>query len=790
MFWVHADSETSFRKAYNDIGNVVGLSSDLKGDDMLRAVQHWMEQQTNVLLILDNADDLQIFKTGHYELQSKQGPHLLQFVPRAQEVSVVWVSRDRDILGNIVDVSRSVDIGAMTFEESLRLFQNLSGRDEAQLSIHKDELLQLLEKLKRLPLAIAQAAAYIRKTKVSVRQYLEFFSESESRQSNLLSQEFHDVSRSDVPNSVMLTWRISMRQLAAEGLCGDILNTIAFFDNQEIPFEMLKHSASPEYKADEIMAAAGRLMDYSFLQALKGADEDLKAYEQHSLVSLAVRQALPASEARKFSGKAMWIMQRLFPDGSHGTWSTCESYLPHALKALSWEEAESYDVHAPGLLERIAKFYGQTGRFDEAEVIGLKLLHMYVQQLGEEHRTTSLARLNLAMTWYRQGRYKDAEEAQVRLLEELEKRLGKEDTITMATMVALAVIWYGQGRFNEAAEVLIEVLNLQKTLQGEEEYDSISVMTHLAHLRSQQGKASEAEDLRSRVSRLLAKRLGQQRSENVDAMTSLARNWFDQGRLSEAEKLQITLLDTQKQTFGAEQAATVTAMADLAETWIEQGRLDEAAVLKLEVLELRKAIYGEKHFETISAMATLAKIRFSQGRFSEAEEQQLKVLQLHKAGLGERHPTTIAAQTDLAITLVELHRTAEAEKYQIEAFELQTAVVGEKHFYTILAMSNLVVIWWILGRRQEARQLQARAVSLQKEMFGEDAPATIRAVLSLTKLDHQLNQDDQGGVPLRTSTITPVTLTSGQTSTGSKNFSGRRSALKKKFLKWKESGTT
>jgi hypothetical protein len=187
----------------------------LGGEDLLRAVQQWIELRTSWLLILDNADDLSIFKGGYscgqVSEDQPKSPELLRFIPKAHNGAVIWTSRDGGILGRIVDVGQGIEIGAMTDRESLKLFRKLSARSDIQQPSESEK--HLLELLQRLPLAIAQAAAYIRKTNVSIEGYLGFFRESEDRQSKLLSEEFEDAHRSDVPNGVMHTRLISMKRM-------------------------------------------------------------------------------------------------------------------------------------------------------------------------------------------------------------------------------------------------------------------------------------------------------------------------------------------------------------------------------------------------------------------------------------------------------------------------------------------------------------------------------------------------------------------------------------------------
>jgi hypothetical protein len=408
---VHADNEARFTQHYSDIAKLAGLSPELKGLDLLRGVQQWLERQTNWLLVLDNADDLKFFKKPfshqNHEVQLPTS-ELFQFIPKSSSGAIIWTSRDGGIVGSLVGVEQGIHIGSMTDQESLRLFQKLSrSPDTTEPSQSEKDLLTLLD---RLPLAITQAATYIRKTNISTHGYVNLFRESEDQQSNLLNAEFVDCHRSDVPNSVMRTWLISMRQIAQESPCAEkILNTIAFFDNQGLPFQLLKAAAGPNTGKDDVLLAAGRLVEYSFLQFQRMVEEDLPTYEQHRLVQLATRGAFDTVQMRAFSGRALQIMTDLFPDGSYETWNACKLYLPHSLRATAWLEAESYNVLAPNLLARMGVYYWWQGQSNEAEQLEVQVLDLRKSVLGEEHPDTITAVANLAVTFQQKGRYDESE---------------------------------------------------------------------------------------------------------------------------------------------------------------------------------------------------------------------------------------------------------------------------------------------------------------------------------------------------------------------------------------------
>ncbi|KAL5330889.1 hypothetical protein ACEPPN_000414 [Leptodophora sp. 'Broadleaf-Isolate-01'] len=537
VFWVHADSEATFTLDYTKIARVAGISPDLKGEDLLRAVQQWIEQQTDWLLVLDNADDLRIFKTtySHSQIQPPASPNLLRFVPKSPTGTILWTSRDGSILGNILGIRHGVEVGPMNSDQAWELFRQLSGRDSTELPEKGDSV--LVELLERLPLAISQAAAYIRRTNISVQQYLGFFNESEARQSTLLSHEHQDPHRLQVPNSVMHTWLTSMRQIAEESPCGEkILKTIAFFDNKGLPFDLIKASAGSTFSEDEVLLATSRLCEFSFFQGQRAVGEGLPTYEQHRLTHLASRQALNETEMASFSGDALRVVSGLFPAGTHDTWSDCTLYLPHALKAAKWKGAEGYEDQVPGLFSRIGMYYWEQGQSKEAEQLDTEVLELQKEALGAKHPDTIKAIANLASTWWQQGRSDEAEQLQT------------------------------------------EVLKLRKEVLGAKHPDTISAMANLASTWWQQGRSDEAEQLQTEVLKLRKEVLGVKHPNTISAMANLASTWRQQGRSDEAEQLQIEVLELSKEVLGAKHPDAIRAIANLTEmnhqfTCLDQERL-------------------------------------------------------------------------------------------------------------------------------------------------------------------------------------------------------------------------
>ena len=123
----------------------------LDGEDLLIAVRDSIEAQERWVLILDNADDLELFGVSSVTGRLKS---LLDFVPRVGTGTVLWMSRDERIVGTLVGSLRGIQVARMTPNEAREL---LSATRNDRTEIPETDV--LLEELQCLPLAISQAGA-------------------------------------------------------------------------------------------------------------------------------------------------------------------------------------------------------------------------------------------------------------------------------------------------------------------------------------------------------------------------------------------------------------------------------------------------------------------------------------------------------------------------------------------------------------------------------------------------------------------------------------------------------
>ncbi|KAH6972236.1 P-loop containing nucleoside triphosphate hydrolase protein [Ilyonectria sp. MPI-CAGE-AT-0026] len=465
VFWVHADNATTFTHDYKMIGRKLGLDSKVDGEDLLVAVRERIESEPRYLFVLDNADDLALFGVGQKPDKSDKPTILLEYIPRSPTGMVLWTSRDERIAGTLVGPPRGIGVARMTVDEGRALLE--MARKTKTTSEELDDATALLEELQWLPLAISQAGAYMRRTSTSLNEYLSRLVEGKERWCILNETELDRHRRLDVPNSILETWHISIDRIRQENeMAYKILHTIAYLDNQNIPWEVIaaagtfdnnRRRGQPSDNAQLVDRAIIRLKEFSFVAARRTEGGE-RSFEMHKLVQEAVRYGLKTKRllerkttkpklrlrnvitkpfrkhrvAEKggwedepevyFSNAALQVITDLFPKRMRETWAQCEMLLAHAVRVSDWAELCGKEVEASNLLGRVSNYLYDCGGWRGMEQVDVRVLDLRREVLGAKYPDTIRAMGNLASTYHEQGRYNKAEEIKVKVLEQQRER--------------------------------------------------------------------------------------------------------------------------------------------------------------------------------------------------------------------------------------------------------------------------------------------------------------------------------------------------------------------------------
>ncbi|KAF8241213.1 hypothetical protein K440DRAFT_592033, partial [Wilcoxina mikolae CBS 423.85] len=398
VFWIHAGSLIQFDHDYRKLAGLVGLPghNDPK-QDIRPAVKNWLEGpgSGDWILILDNADNI---------LDFFPQDRLANFIPRGTKGTVIVTTRNSELAGNLADVD-VLHKEEMSPGEAMQLFtkQCPTARDFEQ----DGAISLLLKELHYLPLAIVQAAKYLRHNQViSPSRYLEIFRKTKK---GLLSKPFSDPHRYANRETVVATFSITYRQVREQSpLAFSLLKLIACVDRQNIPNELLESGLS-----DDKNEAISKLINLSLLTVVECGT----AYEMHSLVHASLEAFLSSIQELDAAVElSLKTLVGILPfNGEFENWTTWSLYLPHAVALTSKVKTES--LNSATILHSMSWYLGLIGRFSEEEHAVQRSVTARISLLGQEHTDTLSSMNNLASTYRNQGRWKEAEELDVQVVE-------------------------------------------------------------------------------------------------------------------------------------------------------------------------------------------------------------------------------------------------------------------------------------------------------------------------------------------------------------------------------------
>ena len=251
----------------------------------LDLVSDWLSGHSNLLLILDNADDSDVFfdrrtttTLQHSECQRPTVP-LVMYIPQTSPGgSILITSKNRDAAFRLTDcVENLIDVPYLSKEDATALLCKKLPKDHSS----DDEKLELVELLEYLPLAITQAASYIgvRRTRMTIARYSNLLRKSD----RILLDDMGDLRRDPtIPSSVLLTWHISFDQIKEENCsAAELLAVMSVFDRHGIPQYVLQNEDEDALEFERRLAP---LEEFSLITL----DDSGQSFQMHRLVQMAI----------------------------------------------------------------------------------------------------------------------------------------------------------------------------------------------------------------------------------------------------------------------------------------------------------------------------------------------------------------------------------------------------------------------------------------------------------------------------------------------------------------------
>ncbi|MBB5112544.1 hypothetical protein FHU28_002383 [Micromonospora echinospora] len=679
LVWVSATSRSGVVTAYAQAAADVTGIEDADADQAAARFMAWLATTPRRwLIVLDDVAD----------------PNDLRglWPPATQVGRTVVTTRSAD---SALTAGRQViNVGVFTPDESAAyLSAKLAG-----VPGRLEEAADLAVDLGHLPLALAQAAAYILdRTSMTCAGYRRRLADGRRQLADLAPRALPD----DYPYPVAVTWSLSIDRADSfipPGVARPVLELAALLDPNGIPIEVFTTSTVQTYLStrtgkpidvDDLTDALDNLTRLS----LTTVDHAAGMVRVHGLLQRVVREATPTDHTAQLAVIAADALQAIWPeierDREHAQALRANTAVLHA----QTEPLLLNPRHgAHTILFTAGRSLGGTGQV-AAAVAYLHTLHeSAAHQLGPEHPDT-LATLNNLARWRGvMGDAAGAAAAFAELLVVVLRVLGPDHHGTLMTRDNLAR-WRGEaGDAAGAATAYEGLLEDRVRVLGSDHPDTLATRDNLARWRGESGDAAGAAvayaDLLVDVLRVL----GPNHPGTLTARNNLAHWRGVAGDAAGAATAFEGVLDDRVRVLGPDHPDTLITRGNLASLRGVAGDAAGAAAAFAELFVVVLQVLGPDHPYTLNTRNNLAHWRGVAGDAAGAVAAFEGVLEDQLRVLGPDHPDIRATRNNLAAWRGEAGDAAGAAAAFDDLLVDVLRVLGPDHPYTLVTRNN-VAFW-------------------------------------------------------------------------------------------------
>ena len=701
VWWVPAETETLIMKAYQEFAARMQLikTAQQDGDSIIRTVLDWMSNHNRWLFIYDNLEAI-----------TAECP----WWPRSNCGNIIITTQNSQFLiGDIHIVREFSDDDAYAF------LNKRTGKkyDHAHA-------VQLSERLGYFPLALEQAAAYIRNAS-SFKEYLELI--------NAYGLEILEETEGiyDYAKSVAATWNIAFQKITNEAarqllyLCAYLapenIEAALFYVNAELLPTCLRESMLTKIKKNRVW---NELTKYSLLY--RDAEKD--SFSMHRLLQEVVRD--------KCSDNPQWVQHCLailnevyfFEYGNVATQNQFVKLTPHVDALLSTATLCLPDYNAQkaiaGMFAEGGRGFYYLGYYHQALDWYQKALAIREKGNGKEHLDTASTYHNIAMVYVCLGDYPKALELLLRALEISEKALGKVHPETTIEYSCIAVVYAHKGDYSKALGLFQKVFAIRERVLGNDHPDTATSYSNIAGMYDCQGDYQKALEWYQKALAICEKVLGKEHPDTAATYSNIAGVYHRLGNYPKALELLQKALAIHEKLLGKDHPDTATPYNNIAGVYDSLGNYSKAFEWYNKALVICEKVFGNAHPKTAITYNNIAQVYYVQGDYPVALEWHQKALVIRERVLGKDHPDTANSYHNIAGVYGSQDDYQKALEWYQKALVIREKVLSKEHPETAATNNGIAGVYGSQGDYQKALEWYQKALAIREKVLGKEHPET------------------------------------------------------------------
>jgi hypothetical protein len=626
LIWITAGDRAAIVAGYARAAEAAGLSGSHDGDEAALRLLAWLAQTDRTWLVV--LDDL-----------ANPGDLTGLWPPRTSTGQVVLTTRRRDAA--LRRDAYVIEVGPFSAAEAATYLRaKFAGSPERLV-----EAAELAEDLGRLPLAIAQAAAYIVDRDIDCAAYRTRFADRSRTLADLGPEPGALPDDQRLP--VAAAWSLSFQladELAPDGQAARLLAVLAVLDPNGIPMDALLSAAIGGYVAGaDVRDVVMHLRRLSLLDT--SADGNL--IRIHALTQRAVREHAGTSELDAAAVAAADGLVEVWPEEYTGDAERRMLLYTNtvALRATAESALWRHGAH-PVILRSIAVL-SDVGLRDAAGAHLRDTLSVAVTHLGADHADTLTVRHRLA-GWLGQSDPARAVAEHEPVLADRVRVLGPDHTDTLMTRNNM-LFWLGTAGDIEGAAAGFEALarDCARAL-GPTHESTLFVRNNLAFWLGEAGRTKEALQTATAIVDDSIRVFGAQARATLRHRHALAIAKGVAGRAADGAADLDALVPACQRVFGFNHLTTLIIRQHRAHWRGKAGDPVDALRQCRELLADRLRILGALHPDTLASRRELARWEVATGNPTAAQHILEALLQDQRRVLSAGHPELAATHGELA----------------------------------------------------------------------------------------------------------------------------------------------
>ncbi|MFF0204571.1 SAV_2336 N-terminal domain-related protein [Streptomyces sp. NPDC005017] len=545
-----------------------------------------------------------------------------------------------------------VEIGPFDSREAIRYLRTaLQPRADDRTS--RQEAAGLASRLGFLPLALAQAAAYMTNRNVSYARYLEEFDRRHITTDALSADRSpHAVVRRTVEMLLDAVWEQGKREDTQRHA---LLRLFTVLDPAGHPAALWETRAlarqlyfiEPPARVRALVEGSLRVLEQYALLDHFPADR-VRTVRLHPLTAEMIREDGTTDYGPEVAAIAATSLAELWSDDTARRDPELVAVLRANVDAL--RKAESATLWESGhhdVLLMAGHSLLDSGLYTAAVPWWSELWRQATEFLGPDDRVTAEVRADLVRSQRLCGRLAEAVESGDELVAHCDRVFGRHHPASLRARRELAAVYGDSGFHAQALAVIEEVASDSERVLGRDHPDTLAARRGLADAYRAVGRYEEAVAVGEESLATGHRVLGPDHPDNISQVTNLAISHRSAGHSVQAADIGAIAVGSSHRNFGPDHIATLTARRELGETYRTAGRVDEALAVAEEVLTDAVRLLGDEHPFTVDTRLNLVLALHAAGRGAEAAELGMRVLADSTRLFGGDAPRTIRARETL-----------------------------------------------------------------------------------------------------------------------------------------------